>query len=71
MTQSSLLPSQKNFADLREVADGLLKSSNDNELRLLAEVVSSALYRCDYLEREVERLGRGQPAIPSGVRQPA
>jgi hypothetical protein len=62
MTQSVLLPAQKNFADLREVAEDLQKSSTNDELRRLAEIVGTALYRCDYLEREVERLGRGQSA---------
>jgi hypothetical protein len=50
-----LLPPQENFADLREVANNLLKSTSDDNLKRLIGVVGSLAYRCDLLEREVER----------------
>jgi hypothetical protein len=50
-----LLPPQENFADLREVANNLLKSTSDDTLKRLIGVVGSLAYRCDLLEREVER----------------
>jgi hypothetical protein len=53
-----LLSPQDNFADLREVADNLLKTTADSNLKRLAEVVGRLAYRCDLLEREVERLER-------------
>jgi hypothetical protein len=62
---SLLLPAQNNFADLREVADNLLNSTKDKNLKRLVGVVGTLLYRCDLLEREVERLGRFAPTIPS------
>jgi hypothetical protein len=58
MIKSLLLPSQNNFADLREMADNLLNSTKDKDLKRLAGVVGTLLYRCDLLEREVEILGR-------------
>lgn len=54
----ALLPPQDNFADLREVAEKLLKTTTDGNVKRLAEVVGRLAYRCDLLEREVERLDR-------------
>jgi hypothetical protein len=51
-----LLPPQENFADLREVANSLLKSTSDENVKRLIGVVGTLAYRCDLLEREVERL---------------
>jgi hypothetical protein len=53
-----LLSPQDNFADLRELADNLLKTTADANVKRLAEVVGRLAYRCDLLEREVERLER-------------
>ena len=53
-----LLPSNKNFADLREDVDKILKSSADETVKRLAGLVGEISYRCDLLEREVERLER-------------
>jgi hypothetical protein len=53
-----LLPPQDNFADLREVANKLLGSIADENLKRLIGVVGMLSYRCDLLEREVERLER-------------
>jgi hypothetical protein len=53
-----LIPAQNNFADLREVANKLIGSTTDKNLKQLASVVGMLSYRCDLLEREVERLGR-------------
>jgi hypothetical protein len=53
-----LLPPQDNFADLREVANKLLASTTDDNVKRLVQVVGMLLYRCDLLEREVERLER-------------
>jgi hypothetical protein len=53
------LPPKENFADLREVADKLLKTTTDGSVKRLAELVGRLAYRCDLLEREVERLGIG------------
>jgi hypothetical protein len=53
-----LLPEQNNFADLREAANKLLKSATDGNVKRLAEIVGKLSYRCDLLEREVERLER-------------
>jgi hypothetical protein len=50
-----LIPPQNNFADLREVANKLTSSTND-DVKRLADVVGLIAYRCDLLEREVERL---------------
>jgi hypothetical protein len=59
-----LLSPQENFADLREVANNLQKSTSDENVKRLIGVVGSLAYRCDQLEREVERLERatGQKA---------
>jgi hypothetical protein len=62
MKTSTLLPAQNNFADLRELTDKLLKKKDDENLTRLIAIVGKVLYRCDLLEREVERLGRGVPA---------
>jgi|GEM_PF-1219607 hypothetical protein len=53
-----LLPEQNNFADLREAANKLLNSTKDGNVKRLAEIVGTLAYRCDLLEREVERLER-------------
>ena len=50
-----LIPPQNNFADLREVANKLMNSTNE-DVKRLADVVGMLAYRCDLLEREVERL---------------
>jgi len=52
-----LLPPQENFADLREVADKLVTTTTDENLKRLAGVVGRLAYRCDLLEREIERQG--------------
>ena len=54
----SLLPSQNNFADLREAANKLASSTKDADEKRLAEIVGMLAYRCDLLEREIERLER-------------
>jgi hypothetical protein len=54
---SLLLPPENNFADLREASNSLLKSAKDENLKRLAGIVGMLLFRCDLLEREVERLG--------------
>jgi len=51
------LPAKNNFADLRELADKLASSSTDKGVQRIAAVVGTLLYRCDLLERQVERLG--------------
>lgn len=61
MKMSLLLPPQNNFADLKERADALLKTTKDKSVMELAAIVGTLLYRCDLLEREVERLGREVP----------
>jgi hypothetical protein len=61
MKSSVLLPPTNNFADLRETADQLAKSAEDPTLKRLAGVVGTLLFRCDLLERDVERLGRAAP----------
>jgi hypothetical protein len=61
MTTTPILPPQDNFADIREVADKLLKTTTDGDLNRLTDVVGRLAYRCDLLEREVERLGRSGP----------
>ena len=53
-----LLQPQDNFADLREVAEKLVNAKTDGDVKRLAEVVGRLAYRCDLLEREVERLER-------------
>jgi hypothetical protein len=53
-----LLPPQDNFADLRETAEKLLKTTTDGNAKRLVELVGRLAYRCDLLEREVERLER-------------
>lgn len=52
------IPPQENFADLREVANKLIATTSDENLKRLIGVVGTLAYRCDLLEREVERLGR-------------
>jgi hypothetical protein len=53
-----LIPSQNNFADLRENTDKLISSMSDENVKRLAGIVGMLAYRCDLLEREVERLER-------------
>jgi hypothetical protein len=60
MSNTPLLPPENNFADLREIADKLLKSTTDGDLNRLIEVVGRIAYRSDLLEREVERLSRAK-----------
>jgi len=57
-TPDHLLPSANNFADLRETADKLAGSAADENLKRLILVVGMLAYRCDLLERQVERLER-------------
>lgn len=52
------LASQNNFADLRESSNKLISSTNDENVKRLAGLVGMLAYRCDLLEREVERLAR-------------
>jgi hypothetical protein len=58
----TLLPPKDNFADLRESADKLLKPATDGDLNRLVDLVGKLAYRCDLLEREVERQGRAEHA---------
>lgn len=51
-----IIPPQDNFADLREVANKLITTSTEENLKRLVGVVGKLAYRCDLLEREVERL---------------
>ena len=60
-TTMPLLPPQDNFADIREVANKLLASTTDENVKRLIGVVGMLSYRCDLLEREVERLERSAP----------
>jgi hypothetical protein len=53
-----LIPAENNFADLRETANKLMNSSQNEDVKRLAGIVGTLLYRCDLLEREVERLER-------------
>jgi hypothetical protein len=53
-----LISSQNNFADLRETSDKLAKSTPDENVKRLAGIVGMLAFRCDLLEREVERLER-------------
>ncbi|MEO6876274.1 MAG: hypothetical protein ABI222_15775 [Opitutaceae bacterium] len=53
-----LLPPENNFADLRETVNKLVATSNDDTVKRLAGLVGTLAYRCDLLEREVERLER-------------
>ena len=53
-----LIPAENNFADLRETANKLMGSSQNEDVKRLAGIVGTLLYRCDLLEREVERLER-------------
>jgi hypothetical protein len=55
-----LLPEENNFADLRETANKLISSTKDENVKHLAGIVGTLLYRCDLLEREVERLERAK-----------
>jgi hypothetical protein len=55
----SSLPSQNNFADLREATNKLIGSAKDDTVKQLAGLVGMLAYRCDLLEREVERVEQG------------
>lgn len=59
-----LLPAQDNFADLREVTNALIPAAQDETLKRLLGVVGTLLYRCDLLEREVERHERANGDRP-------
>jgi hypothetical protein len=54
----SLLPAQNNFADISEVANKLISTTKDDNVKQLAGIVGTLAFRCDQLEREVERLDR-------------
>jgi hypothetical protein len=62
------LPSKNNFADIRESADKLISSTKDSSVKRLAGLVGMLSYRCDLLEREVERLER---AVKKPAKGPA
>jgi hypothetical protein len=53
-----LLPAENNFADLRETVNKLAATTKDEAVQRLAGLVGTLAYRCDLLEREVERLER-------------
>ena len=57
-----LLPAENNFADLRESVNQLLNTAKDENVKRLAGLVGTLAYRCDLLEREVERLERVKKA---------
>jgi hypothetical protein len=57
-----LLPSQNNFADLRESANKIIAATKDENVKRLVGLVGMLAYRCDLLEREVERLERADPS---------
>jgi len=50
-----LLPAANNFADLREIANKLQLSAQDDATKRLIGLVAALAVRCDLLEREVER----------------
>jgi hypothetical protein len=60
-----LLPAQNNFADLSETANKLLGSTAEDNVKRLIAIVGMVTYRCDLLEREVERLGRAEASKTS------
>jgi hypothetical protein len=51
-----LLPAKENFADLRESCNKLLHASTNEDVQRLAGILGMMAYRCDLLEREVERV---------------
>jgi hypothetical protein len=53
-----ILPPENNFADLREAAGKILGAPADESIKRLILVVGMLSYRCDLLERQVERLVR-------------
>ena len=55
-----LLPEQNNFADLSESVNKLIATTTDDNVKRLAGMVGTLAYRCDLLEREVERLDRAK-----------
>lgn len=52
------LPAENNFADLRETAAKLAAGTSEENTKRLALLVGELAYRCDLLERQVERLAR-------------
>jgi hypothetical protein len=60
-----LLPSQNNFADLREASNKIITSATDENVKRLVGIVGMLAYRCDLLEREVERLERSVGTKPN------
>jgi hypothetical protein len=54
----ALLPESNNFADVRETANKLQASAQDETVKHLAGLVAEIAQRADLLEREVERLER-------------
>jgi hypothetical protein len=54
----ALLPESNNFADVRETANQLQASAQDDTVKRLAGLVAALAVRADLLEREVERLER-------------
>jgi len=59
-TTMPLLTEQNNFADLREEVSKLIDATDDDTLKRLAGIVVTLANRCDLLERQVERLSRGE-----------
>ncbi len=55
-----LLSPQNNFADLQEQLTTLLKSTKDEQVKQLTGIVITLAHRCDELERQVERVARGE-----------
>jgi hypothetical protein len=53
-----LLPSKNNFADISETANKIISTTSDENLKRLVGLVGTLAFRCDLLEREVERLER-------------
>jgi hypothetical protein len=53
-----IISPEDNFADLREATNNLLKTTSDENVKQLVGLVGRLAYRCDLLEREVEKIGR-------------
>ena len=60
-----IISPEDNFADLREAADKLLKTTADENVKRLVGLVGRLAYRCDLLEREVEQIGRAAGKKPA------
>ena len=56
----TMLPAEKNFADLRETISRLGPGSSEDTVQRLIELIAEVAYRCDLLEREVEKLSRAK-----------